>query len=320
MSLSVSSGNSRTDKELDAVLAQPVFLVGAERSGTTLLRLMLNHHPQIRFYHEFEYVVDYVSDTGELPSVADFAERVRGERIFQNNGDVIRADVDYLTLVHGFLRVKLDGRDIRVMGATIHRHMDRLLFLWPNARFIHLVRDPRDVARSRIAMGWSGNTWTGGQAWIEAEASCDRLKSRVSADRWIAMRYEPLVSEPEQELRRLCDFLKLPWDAEMLTYTKNSDYAPPDPSLAWQWRRKATDLEVQLLEARLGPWLTAAGTSRAAWRSCVSRPKTLRGSSASRSWLALPFAAGDTAGLCSGSMFAPAGWAGGRSSAGAGRA
>lgn len=48
-------------------ISKPVFLVGAERSGTTVLRLMLDHHPQIAFNNEFEYAVDLVSDEGKWP-------------------------------------------------------------------------------------------------------------------------------------------------------------------------------------------------------------------------------------------------------------
>ena len=49
-------------------LRDPVFLVGSERSGTTLLRLMLDHHPAIAFDKEADYMVTMVSDAGVLPS------------------------------------------------------------------------------------------------------------------------------------------------------------------------------------------------------------------------------------------------------------
>jgi hypothetical protein len=62
----------------------------------------------------------------------------------------------------------------------VHRHYDRLLRLWPEARFIHLVRDPRDVASSCIGMGWAGNVWTGVTRWIEAERLWDEVRGDLA--------------------------------------------------------------------------------------------------------------------------------------------
>ena len=67
----------------------PFFLVGAERSGTTLLRLMLSHHPQIAWCQEFEYVVDKISPTGEFPLLTEYNELLESHRIFQDSGFVI---------------------------------------------------------------------------------------------------------------------------------------------------------------------------------------------------------------------------------------
>ena len=55
-----------------AILSAPVFLVGSERSGTTLLRLMLDHHPRLAFEHEIDYVVDRVGEDGTFPDVATY--------------------------------------------------------------------------------------------------------------------------------------------------------------------------------------------------------------------------------------------------------
>ncbi|MGB3558270.1 MAG: sulfotransferase, partial [Geitlerinemataceae cyanobacterium] len=50
-------------------VGEPILLVGAERSGTTMLRLMLSHHPEIAWCNEFEYSVDLISDTQEFPKL-----------------------------------------------------------------------------------------------------------------------------------------------------------------------------------------------------------------------------------------------------------
>src|SRR5262245_9167453 len=176
-------------------IAEPVFLVGAERSGSTLLRLMLDHHPEIAFEHEFDLAVDMVSDDGGLPPVEIYHGWVKTVR-----GMEYRVDhaLTYLELVKDFLgqkRAASGGK--KYVGATVHHHFDRLQFLWPRARFIHLVRDPRDVARSVVEMGWAGNVYHGVDWWTAAEACWDSLASRLSPGQFLELRYEELVACPE---------------------------------------------------------------------------------------------------------------------------
>jgi hypothetical protein len=236
----------------------PVFLIGAERSGTTLLRLILDHHPQIRFHHEFEYAVDHVGDDGRLPSVDAYAAAMATDRVFKHAGEVINGS-DYRTIVDNFLREKQRKSGKRIIGATVHRSMDRLLSVWPEARFIHMLRDPRDVSRSIVAMGWAGNTWVAAERWLDAEQRWNRIRSRIGNDRFVEIRYENLVANTEGELKRICQFLDVPWDAAMLSYDSESTYSAPDPSLAMQWKRKAPPRDVQQVEARVGELLTDRG-------------------------------------------------------------
>ena len=57
---------------MDSQIRSPVFLIGAERSGTTLLRLMLDHHPDIAFNLESEFLVSRISDSGAFPDMAAY--------------------------------------------------------------------------------------------------------------------------------------------------------------------------------------------------------------------------------------------------------
>src|SRR4030095_2960604 len=91
--------------------------------------------------------------------------------------------LDYPGLMKSF--VSQYGRRSRkpIHGATCHKHFDRLLRIWPRARFVHLMRDGRDVARSCIGMGWSGNVWCGAQRWIDAEELWAGLAERIDPAR-----------------------------------------------------------------------------------------------------------------------------------------
>jgi hypothetical protein len=247
------------------MISRPSFLVGAERSGTTLLRLMLYHHPRIAWSGEFEYAVDLLpgSPEGRWPEPGEYAEYLQRNRIFRLSHG-LRANPelgDYRLMVDDFLeqtRAK-QGADRPIIGATVHRHFDRLLWIWPDARFIHLVRDGRDVARSTIEMGWAGNYWTGVVPWIEAEELWLRVREGLEPGRWLDVSYESLIVDPERELGRVCEFLGVSFDPAMLEYHRDTTYGKPDPKLIQQWRRRLKPEELRLAEARIGPMLVERG-------------------------------------------------------------
>ena len=237
----------------------PFFLVGSERSGTTLLRLMLDHHPAVAWCSEFEYIVDRVSANDEWPSLDRYYEWLETHRNFQNTGFKIDRTLNYPQLVNSFLCQKLKQEGKPLVGATVHRHFDKLTALWPNARFIHLRRDGRDVARSCIGMGWAGNVWTGVENWIEAESLWANFNGRIPPERKIELSFENLIRDHVKTLTRLCDFIGVPYDAAMLHYAKTSTYGLPDPCLTEQWRRKLSEREIRLVESRISNMLLERG-------------------------------------------------------------
>jgi hypothetical protein len=241
------------------MITKPSFLVGAERSGTTVLRLMLAHHPQIAWSVEFLYSVELMPPDDGWPSLEAYYAYLATDRTFLGMGYTIDRSLDYPSLVDSFLRQCRDRAGKPLVGATVHYYFDRLLRIWPDARFIHLLRDGRDVARSSIGMGWAGNVWTGAQKWIEAEALWSALRGRLAPDRYIEVVYEQLVSHPEPELERICAFLGVPYDPAMLSYPEKTTYERPDAKLAYQWRRKLSEYEIRLAEARIGPMLLERG-------------------------------------------------------------
>ena len=238
------------------MLSSPIMLVGAERSGTTLLRLMLDHHPLITLLPEFELVIQLMTDDGKWPELDEFYEHLETHRGFGDSDLAVDSNLDYPTLVDSFLRQRLSRSLNGVIGATVHYHFDRLLYLWPDARFIHLMRDARDVADSVVRMGWAGNHWTALDRWIEAERLWESMKQRLSADRRISVRYEDLVANPIAALTRVCEFIGVRFHKSMLEYTRTTTYDKPDPSLAFSWRRDQGEYSVRLAEARVGEMLT----------------------------------------------------------------
>lgn len=237
-----------------------------------MLRLMLSHHPQIAFGGEFEFVVDAIGADGRFPDLDSFIDVLRRDRVFPHFRVELRHQPDFARQVDDILDQKRQGRDVAVLGATVHRHFDRLLRIWPDARFLHIVRDGRDVALSTIPMGWAGNAYSGIERWIEAEALWAQLAASLPPERFTTIRYETLISDPPTELARICGFLGVPYDPAMLSYDGSSTYSKPNARSIGNWR-KADPAVIAAAESRAAPWLEANGY---ALSGPVSPPSPLR--------------------------------------------
>ncbi len=238
-----------------SLITEPIFLVGAERSGTTLLRLMLHSHSQLSWCNEFEYSVDLINDEQNWPELDKYYQWLSTHRIFQATRFQIDDSLEYPQLVNSFLVQKKTDENKPLVGATVHRNFDRLLRIWPDSKFIHIVRDGRDVARSCIGMSWTGNVWTGVERWIKAEKLWASIEPSLPNSRKVEINYESLITQPHDTLAKLCDFMGIAFEAEMLNYYKTTSYSSPDPKLINQWRNKLSDREVQLVESRISQLL-----------------------------------------------------------------
>jgi len=235
---------------LDGV--QVFFLIGAERSGTTLLRLMLNHHPAIACLGEFNLAFEGLNEDGSEPDRETYHKRLNLSRTYRYSGVEVSADLDCREAIPALLEAlhRKDGTGKHIVGASIHARYLEALRYWPELRFIHLVRDPRDVAPSAVAMGWIATCWHATELWLKAESAVEDLRKVLPADRIASVRFEDLVSQPEQELTRLCALLGVEYDARMLSYPEDSTYSPPDPSAASRWRKRMPRRDVREVEAR----------------------------------------------------------------------
>lgn len=258
-------------------VGEPCFLVGPEHAGATVLRLMLDGHPKVAWCSEMQYIVSQLPAKG-WPRVEEFAAWLLEQRVFLDTGLRIDRRLSYPELANSFLRQKLSwgGNGKAIVGATCHFHFDRLLRIWPDAKFIHLLRDGRDVAQWCVEMGWAGNAWAGAEAWVEAEALWDRLCARVPEDRRLEVRYEDLMRDAVPALTRICRFLGTEYDPALLDYAPHSAYDKPSAGYVEPWRRALSSEEVRLVEARIGPLLTARGYAWSGFPAVAVGPKLER--------------------------------------------
>ncbi len=237
----------------------PFFLVGAERSGTTLLRLMLSHHPEIECAPEFEFLVERLPGGRGWPNLEAYYDWLSTNRVFLPHELEIDRALDYPALARSFVEQYCARSGKSIHGATCHKRFERLEDIWPGARYVHLLRDGRDVARSCITMGWEGNVWYGADRWIVAVGTWAELCRRIPADHRIEIRYEDLITDPDGVLARVCELLGTTFDPKMMEYEANSTYSRPDPALIGQWSRSLSVADLGLLEARIGESLRENG-------------------------------------------------------------
>lgn len=233
------------------------FVCGALRSGTSLTHLILDQHPEISNPGEFDFLFDRISENGEFPNITEYRKWLSEHRIFQSKRLEIDSTLDFSELIDSFI-AQLTQSNLS-LALNIHRHFDLVLSMFPEAKFIHLIRDPRDVAKSSIGMGWAGNVYYGVDHWIETETSWRCLQEKVSPEQYLEVKFEELILSPQTVLQHVCDFIEVPYLESMLNYANNSTYSAPDPSLVYQWKKKLSQREVQYVESKAHELMNTLG-------------------------------------------------------------
>ena len=200
----------------------PAFLVGFPRSGTTLLDQILSSHPGIVVLEEKDTLQDFLqefitSDVGlERLAATDFAalEPYRRKYWTRVAEALPQRDPDKLFV---------DKLPLNTLC------MPLIVRLFPAARFVFAVRDPRDVVLSCFMRAFGLNEamrnflTLSGTAELYAEVMQIGIRCRQRLDSQVhVVRYESLVDDLESEARRLCGFLKLDWDPAMLRFQETA--------------------------------------------------------------------------------------------------
>jgi Sulfotransferase family len=206
------------------------FIVGVARSGTTLLRLMLDAHPDLAIPPETHFIPKLIKacEQGGDPHDRVF-ELLTTHRRWPDYGldaGELRARLDRIDpltasdALRAFYGLYADGQGKPRWGdksPSYVRRMRRVASALPEAHFIHLVRDGRDVALSQVEVDFGpDDVGEAARDWVEGIGKARRQARRVR--HYLELRYEDLVADPEPALRRVCGFIDLRWDAAMLDY------------------------------------------------------------------------------------------------------
>jgi hypothetical protein len=221
------------DSEARAVGPPVPFVVGVGRSGTTLLRLMLDAHPKLAIPPETyfgaavvaferegtERAVDVILESQLWPDCGLCADEFRrrvDRRSPANVGELLRT----------FYELYAEKRGKRRWGDKTPHYVESMAVIrdvFPEARFVHIVRDGRDVALSLTPLWFSpGDLTTVAEFWSQTLISARCQARELPADAYKEVKYEDLVREPTATLKELCAYLELDWNPSMLEYHRQA--------------------------------------------------------------------------------------------------
>ncbi len=239
--------------------SQQFVVVGSVRSGTTLLRLMLDHHPDISCMYDSEFMVAFDDEPANLVQTPWLDELQKDWHFTHINLTLPRTDQTYQEAVQFFYEERATQSGKKIIGATVHRDFHHLPKIFPNAKYIHMLRDGRAVSRSICAMGWAGNMYAGAKQWLCTMQQVALLKSVIPEKNFLVVHYDSLIGDAKNELARICEYLGTNYDEKMMSYSDNSSYSLPDPSKVHVWKQRIPAKEKAIAEAVAGPMLTSMG-------------------------------------------------------------
>jgi hypothetical protein len=225
----------------------PVFVVGAPRTGTTLVKEILNRHPRVHLFDEVHFFERVWEERGRLGDLSTPASRRRAiERVldvvsrFGSDKDVVaalppdlyerrlvEAGPTYPNLARILLATQCSRRGAAIWGDSSPQdilYLGTIVSWWPDARFVALVRDPRgflssykNYHRRNVATHHERyNPLPASLLWKTYMAALAAAERAPWGSAVLRLRYEDLVSEPEATVRRLSEHVGVDFVPQML--------------------------------------------------------------------------------------------------------
>lgn len=266
------------------------FIIGAQRSGTTLLRLILNSHSQIAIPEEGTFWMPLLRRYGvnphkkfskkELDNCLKYISSNSQFKLWNIPCDELIDKINYhscqdllslMQIVYSMYSEKHHKAIWADKTPSFFRMVPELSRLFPEAKFIHIIRDGRDLYLSwrKIDPGKS-NIAVCALEWCHkvCTAQKDLLKFRNSNH--LEIRYEDLVQDPKKILNSICLFLNIKFEAEMLNFWQQSEkyigchhseliFKPLSTHSINKWKKELSDNELQVFENIAGDCLRNNG-------------------------------------------------------------
>lgn len=259
-----------------------LFIGGCPRSGTTMLGAALGSHPNAVVTPESAFKTDAVRSLGFFP--VSFRDRARILQTISESKDGIIWDVDpskvyiqptmaYGALLEAVFEQYCASRSLQMPLFWVDhtpkniRESSLLLDMWPNAKFVHLVRDGRGVAASVMPLDWGpNNAFDAGRWWLAELSFGLALELMLGRDRCLRVHFEDYLQRPMYVLNEIAewaglgemDSMSVMGDFQVPEYTKIQHSLvghPPQADRAGAWRDSLSIREVSIFESVAGGML-----------------------------------------------------------------
>jgi len=249
--------------ELPAVTlcSNPVLIGGENRSGTTLLSVLLDSHPELVIGPEIDFT-EPVNLGPHVLAACDLLDQLEAQPAGATKENVSTEWFDGAHFVVQCERFGLERQDLRILvtdlmierGTDLFTLEDRCLLIdaigecrrrqtgasrwglklqrriqdigiyaaiWPQASFVHIIRDGRDLAASHLKTvpDWGYRSVTeAAHGWLDVVT---QPRQAAPAGRYQEVRYEDLITRPRETMTRMLDHLGLPWDEALLHHAEH---------------------------------------------------------------------------------------------------
>lgn len=269
----------------------PIFIVGAARSGTTLLQYMLKSHPDLSLPTAESHFYQRRTEFGDLSDLGALTRLLKA--IYASRKLFFDEDVHGIRFNAGTLAKRFHARQLTSVPEVIAGifeanaeaegklrwgdktpyyilHLETLLEMFPNAQFVHIIRDGRDCALSMLERKWDleiFNTYHAAYTWNKY-VNAGKVFGAKYPDRYHELCFESLLNEPEQTVDSLCRFLNIEFNEQVIDFKKSNGSGktqlltqPLQKSNQGKWREQMSPRQIRIFEALAGETLSACGYS-----------------------------------------------------------
>jgi hypothetical protein len=285
------------------IKSEPLLIVGTQRSGSNLLRLMLNQLPEIEAPHPPHLLTVFtplLSSYGDLSNVANFKSLVEDVVAYISvnpvpwfgvslNANEVMDRALGNTLAEVFrvvYEIKAETKNARYWcckSMSNIYYLDQIDAAGIQPFYIHLLRDGRDVAASfKNAIVGEKHIYFIAQQWQKDQEICAALQAKTDPARFALIRYEEFIVNPRKALEPVLDMLGIKWTNDILNFWKSDEakrtaaagdmwgnvVKPVDSSNMRHYSEKLSDEEITIFEQVAGDMLDFYGYNRDASAAC----------------------------------------------------
>jgi len=275
-------------------MSNPVFplFLGSGRSGTTVFRNVFDSHSELAMTHEAHFVAQLAQQRSVYETASGFDQELFAADLYRNSNFVrqgierssveqrLRLDdvATFADAVRCVFSLYAGAQDKRLYGDKTPgyvNHIELLAGIFPESKFVHIIRDGRDVALGYLDRDeWGPSTVAEAALYWRSRVSRGRDAGRsIGENRYIEVRYEDMVDDPEFTTRRVCSFLGLDFEPAMLQFHEKGEafiassntpeafagLAKPITKGMRDWRTQMANDDVALFEVIAGDLLDSLG-------------------------------------------------------------